>query len=54
MDTEKTSNGGREGWGEGKMRRGKGKKVLNSKTTQRSDAILIIQINLEKKKLIYK
>jgi hypothetical protein len=27
--------------------------VLNSKTTQRSDAIFIIQINLEKKKLIY-
>ena len=27
--------------------------LLNSKTTQRSDAIFIIQINLEKKKLIY-
>jgi hypothetical protein len=26
---------------------------LNSKTTQRSDTIFIIQINLEKKKLIY-
>ncbi len=27
--------------------------LLNSKTTQRSDAIFIIQINIEKKKLIY-